>query len=71
MHTPLESLLCERKQEVKWIAVAERKGRDAGEANSYSESDLKHRCVEPCGDLPQLMNLTARGEDAVRDGAME
>lgn len=36
-------------------------GVDGGKADRYSESDLKQRCEEPCGDLPGLINLHSEG----------
>ncbi|TNN38288.1 hypothetical protein EYF80_051543 [Liparis tanakae] len=51
MHTAAGSrgIYEERKPKVKWLTVEERKGRDAGTADSYYESD-PDGMEEPCGD---------------------
>jgi len=62
MHTTAGSkgIYEERKQKVKWLTVEERKGRDAGKADGYYESD-PNRIEEPCGYRPRLMTLCSEG----------
>lgn len=53
MHASPESkgVRYEGKTKLEWLKAKGRQMGEPGKAESKLESDLQHRCEEPCGDL--------------------